>query len=48
MYPQDLFLDTGYVIALLNPKDQYHEKAKALYFDVRHAYRVWTTEAVLI
>jgi len=48
MYRIDLFLDTGYVIALLNPKDQHHEKAKALYFDVRKAFRVWTTEAVLI
>ena len=45
----DLFLDTGYVIALLNPKDQHHEKAKALYPDVRFAFgRVWTTEAILI
>ena len=48
MYHPDLFLDTGYVIALLNPKDQHHEKAKALYLDVRNASRVWTTEAVLI
>ena len=42
-----LFLDTGYVIALLNPKDQHHEKAKALYLDVVMAVRVWTTEAIL-
>jgi predicted nucleic acid-binding protein len=48
MYHPDLFLDTGYVIALLNPKDQHPEKAKALYLDVRNASRVWTTEAVLI
>jgi predicted nucleic acid-binding protein len=48
MYRIDLFLDTGYVIALLNPKDQPHEKAKALYSDVRRAVKVWTTEAVLI
>lgn len=43
-----LFLDTSYVIALLNPKDQYHDSAKALYDYVQYATEVWTTEAVLV
>lgn len=49
MYHIDLFLDTGFVIALLNRKDQHHEKAKALYKDIfLHANRACTTEAVLV
>lgn len=43
-----LFLDTGYVIALLNFRDQYHLTAKMLQPIVRGASEVWTTEAVLI
>ena len=48
MPPTRFFLDTGYVIALLNPRDLHHQKAKALYPQVRNALEVWTTEAVLI
>jgi len=41
------FLDTAYVQALLNIRDQYHRQALALYSRVRAAREVWVTEAVL-
>ncbi|MDN3514165.1 MAG: PIN domain-containing protein [Candidatus Brocadia sp.] len=43
-----LFVDTAYVIALLNPRDAHHKKAKALLPQLRTAHEVWITEAVLI
>jgi hypothetical protein len=42
------FLDTAYVLALLNPHDYYHEQANALLPSVRVAREVWITEAVLV
>jgi predicted nucleic acid-binding protein len=42
------FLDTAFVVALLNPKDALHEKAKSYLDSVRQAQEVWTTEAVLL
>jgi hypothetical protein len=42
-----LFLDTAFVVALLNPKDALHEKAKSQFDAVKKAREVWTTEAVL-
>ena len=42
------FLDTAYVLALLNPKDTYHKYAKALLPSIHSAREVWLTEAVLI
>lgn len=42
------FLDTAYVLALLNPHDIYHKQAKALLPSIRVAREVWITEAVLI
>ena len=42
------FLDTAYVLALLNPHDSYHKRAKALLPSVRVAHEVWITEAVLV
>jgi predicted nucleic acid-binding protein len=41
------FLDTAFVVALLNPKDALHEKAKSQFDAVKKAREVWTTEAVL-
>lgn len=41
-------LDTAYVLALLNPHDFYHKRAKALLPSVRGAHEVWITEAVLV
>lgn len=48
MTPDRLFLDASYVIAILNAKDQHHQKAISLRFRVRDAAEVWTTEAVLV
>jgi predicted nucleic acid-binding protein len=42
-----LFLDTAFVIALLNPADQYHPVARRLAGRLRAADEVWVTEAVL-
>lgn len=42
-----LFLDTAFVVALINPKDALHEKAKLYLAAVKKAREVWTTEAVL-
>ena len=41
------FLDTAYVLALLNPRDAYHQRAKELLPQLRTAHEVWVTEAVL-
>ncbi len=42
-----IFLDTSFIMALLNRKDRYHEKAKELLNRIRTAYEVWITESVL-
>jgi len=47
MATDSFFLDTAYVIALLNPHDSYHEKAKRLLSQISIAQKVWTTESVL-
>lgn len=36
------------MIALLNPRDAYHKKAKELLPQLRNAHEVWITEAILI
>ena len=41
------FLDTAYVQALLNARDQYHIPAQVLFPRVREAKEVWVTVAVL-
>jgi hypothetical protein len=43
-----LFLDTVFVRARFNRKDQYHEQAEAFARRVRKAAELWITEAVLI
>jgi predicted nucleic acid-binding protein len=43
-----IYLDTAFVQALLNRRDQYHPLALALLPRVRSADEVWTTEAVLV
>ena len=48
MSNERLFLDTAFVIGLLNWKDQYHGKAKELFPRFRAAGEVWTTEAILV
>jgi len=42
------FLDTAYVLALLNPKDPYNKRAKAFLPKISGAREVWVTEAVLV
>ena len=42
-----IFLDTFFIQALLNRRDQYHGKAKSL-FHRSFSPEVWTMEAVLI
>jgi uncharacterized protein len=43
-----LFLDTAFAQALLNPRDQYHQKAKQLERRMEQAKLVVTTKLVLI
>jgi hypothetical protein len=45
MSRERLFLDTAYVLALLNARDQFHGLALALLPQVRQAAEVWVTEA---
>lgn len=44
--PGKIFLDTSFAIALINEKDQYHEKAEALSYNFESSLLV-TTDAVL-
>jgi len=48
MTGERIFLDTVFIQALLNARDQYHIKARTLLPRVRNAVEVWVTEAVLI
>ncbi|MDW7726819.1 MAG: hypothetical protein SCH70_06835 [Candidatus Methanoperedens sp.] len=48
MKPNRFFLDTAYVLALLNPNDTYHEQAKTMLPSMQSAREVWITEAVLM
>lgn len=48
MTQEKLFLDTAFIQALLNPRDEHHAKAKSLFPWVRTASKVLTTEAVLV
>ena len=42
-----LFLDTAFIQALLNPHDDYHNRAKSLFPRIRTATEVWLTGAIL-
>ncbi|MBE9075811.1 hypothetical protein IQ241_00595 [Romeria aff. gracilis LEGE 07310] len=48
MSKERLFLDTVFIQALYNSRDQYHAKALALLPLVEAAAGVWITEAILI
>jgi uncharacterized protein len=48
MTDERIFLDTWFIHALLNKRDAYHDRAKALLPRVRSAAQVVTTEAILI
>ncbi|NOX62355.1 MAG: type II toxin-antitoxin system VapC family toxin [Chloroflexi bacterium] len=43
-----LFLDTAFILALVNSKDRYHAIARELLPRVQSAHQVWITEAVLV
>jgi hypothetical protein len=43
-----VFLDTSYIQALLNRRDQHHQRARALVSLTGEASEIWVTEAVLI
>lgn len=48
MSDEQIFLDTWYILALLNARDAFHSVARALLPRVQSASRVITTEAVLV
>jgi predicted nucleic acid-binding protein len=48
MTNERIFLDTVFVQALLNRRDQYHSRAKALMDRVRGASDIFVTEAILV
>ncbi len=48
MSDERLFLDTVFIQALLNKRDQYHPQAKEFLPRVRDAAAVWVTETVLV
>ena len=48
MTDERLFLDTVFIQAVLNKRDQYHHQAKAFLPRVRAATAVWVTEAILV
>ncbi len=48
MSDERLFLDTAFIQALLNPRDDYHNRAKTLFPRVRTAAEVWVTEAIFV
>jgi predicted nucleic acid-binding protein len=43
-----IFLDTVFIQALYNVRDQYHDRAMALLPRIESAAEVWLTEAILI
>jgi uncharacterized protein len=48
MSKQRLFLDTAFIQAILNKRDQYYSSAIQLLPLVKNANEVWTTEAILM
>lgn len=46
MTTERLFLNTAFIQALLNPRDDYHNQAKTLFPRIRTAREVWITEAI--
>jgi predicted nucleic acid-binding protein len=48
MSRERLFLDTAFIQALLNPRDDYHQQAKQLFPRVRVASEIWITESILV
>lgn len=42
-----VFIDTSFIIAIMNPNDQYNALAQKFIHDLFQDYEVWTSEAVL-
>ncbi len=42
------FMDTAFVLALLNSKDAFHKSAKEFFFWIRSAQEVWLHDGILI
>ncbi len=42
------FLDTAFIQALLNPRDDFHNRAKTLFPRLRTAKENWITEAIFV
>lgn len=47
-FPNRLLLDTVFIQALLNRRDQYHRIAREIFPRLRYSSEVWVSEAVLI
>ncbi|MEB3213424.1 MAG: PIN domain-containing protein [Leptolyngbyaceae bacterium] len=43
-----VFLDTVFIQALLNPRDDFHNQARQLFPRIRTASEVWITDAIFI
>ena len=43
-----LFLDTSYVVARFNRRDQYHQQARRLARQIAESRELWTTDSVLL
>ncbi|WP_410766130.1 type II toxin-antitoxin system VapC family toxin [Cyanobacterium aponinum] len=48
MMSNRLFLDTAFIQAILNRRDQYHQSALKILPLVKNAQEIWTTEAILM
>lgn len=46
MATRRVFLDTSYIIALLNPSDKYHKRAKNIFDDLFKYEEIWITDAI--
>jgi uncharacterized protein len=48
MSNERLFVDISFIQALLNPRDNYHDRARQLFPRVHTASEVWITEAIFV
>jgi predicted nucleic acid-binding protein len=48
MNDEKVFLDTWFVLALLNKRDNFHARAKSIYSSLPKASELWITEAIIV
>lgn len=48
MVNRRVFLDTSYIIALLNSDDKHHQRAKELFEDLFNYDEIWISQAILL